>query len=923
MAQNRDRYADYATPVREGPTLKERQIGSSIGSSEASAVSSRASAASSAATADKTRTLTPIQARKETALADKAELDAKKLKMALEKSQRMLDGRPAPKNLRAAQEDLLYKLGLASQALQLSRESSTATGFGSGIVSKVGDTSASAVAAIVETLSAKEAFTALQQMRADSPTGGALGSIAVEELKKLVSSSAPLDTANDQTFQSAMLRLSEKMVDELNKLGADASEITSKLNKEDLPQFADKIQSYRLLPGDVQKIAAYVDKSRKSGDYDPSDYAALVAEAYLNATGRKPDEAFITSSLQTGVKLAEDPNVSLTDYDYTPADTETRKRILGSDVQRPEAERSWGSTVLDAGFNLVPSTVNMAVDTVKALTVDLPDTIEGVVKIVGGATGLSDDTEALDALKEYYAGRYGSMEGFKKALATDPAAILADVAGLLTGGATIIAKTAGVAGKVSKISALSEAAKAAESFGKVAAKFDPLAGPVGLAGQTKLGGKIAGGLTNAAMAVPAKMAGVTVDDLRQAAAAGRRQGPFKGNNAFTDQLEGRGDIMDPLKQANDAVTELYQARSRDYTRRMGKMNKTEVLEWTDVENAINDVEAIGKHKGIDISSAADVWQEIFDIADQFKAKGLNTIEDFDAMKRAMSTIGSKYQVGTPQNAVARSVAKKINDVIVEKAPVYANIMKDYRLASDTLSDITASASLGAKSADTALGKLRRTAAGRGPRGRTVLDMLESTKSGKGLGDALAGQNLSGREAGGIGAAVAGPGSIAMGDPTMMTSAMITPRGLGRTAYGLGRTYGTVETGANALRGSGMGQSVEARAAALASKYGAPAGAALRMANPVIQSQQDPFVPPQEGQMMRQALAELQKRYATPPRAVLGDPRRVSLGSLPSAGPGAGISLGEIMLDEELPPEDEEDTVGYARGGRVMAPMTGR
>lgn len=884
---------------------------------EAQIGSSNASAASSIASANRTNTLTPIQAQKERALTNVAELNAEKIKLALDKAKRQLDGRPAPKNLRAAQEDLLYKLGLASQALQLSRESPTATGFGSGIISKVGDTSASAVAAIIETLAAKEAFTALQQMRAESPTGGALGSVAVEELKKLVSSNVPLDPSNDQTFQNAMLRLSEKMIEELNKLGADPAEIASKLNKQDLPQFAERLQSYRLLPDDVKKIGAYVDSARKNGTYDPSDYAALMSEAYYNATGRKPDEAYITSALQTGAKLAEDPSVSLTDIDYTQADVETRKRILGSEVKKPEDERSWGSAVIDAGFNLVPSTVNLAVDTVKALTVDLPDTIEGIAKVIGGATGLSDDTETWDALKEYYKGRYGSAEGFKKALATDPAAILADVAGLATGGATVIAKTAGVAGKVSKISALSEAARAAESFGKVAAKLDPITGPAGLAGQTKIGKQLATGLGNAALGAPAKLAGVTTDDIKQASDAGRR-----GSTEFVDQMEGRGDILKPLEKAEAAVGELYQARSRDYTRRMNRLNKNETLDWADVESAINDVEAIGKHKGIDISSASDVWQEMFDLADQFRAQGLNSLEDFDALKRGIRTLGSKYQVGTPQHTVANSVAKAINKVITAKAPEYSKIMSDYRLASETLDDIKASVSLDAKSADTALRKLQRSAAGKGPRGQTVLKMLESTKAGKGLGDMLAGQNLSGREAGGFGAGMAAPASLATGDPSPMAAALATPRALGKTAYALGKAYGYPERAVQAVRATGPVQSVEARAAQLASKYGAPTGAAVRMANPVIQAQVDPFTAPAQGQMVNDAMAELRKRYMAPPRAVLGDPRRVTLSSLPSAGPERGISLSGITLDDEPLPEEDVPVTEYARGGRVVAPIIG-
>lgn len=896
-----------ATQPNRGAAAKERQVSASAGASEASAASSEATAA-------KTRALTGPQVRKEEALASKAEMDAQKLQMALEKANRSISGRPAPENLEAAQKDMLYKLGEAAKALQLSREMGFATGLGSDLTSKLGGTPAATIKNIMAMLGGKEAFDALQKMRAESQTGAALGNVTENELKLLMNQAAVLDPgSDDETFQRGVKRLMSKYIEVMTKLGVDPQAIASVIPPEDLPELGKEIKSYRFVPDDVKKISAFVDQARKNGTYDPADYAALMGEAYYNATGRKPDEAFIRGAFETGNMLAQDPKSKLSDFDYQQADIDTQKRVLGTPAQ--EKELGLGEALGKAAWNFVPSTFELAGDTVKALTVNLPETIEGIVDVVGGATGLSDDPAAYEALKEYYTDRYGSYAGFKKALATDPASIAADVAGLLTGGATIAAKGLSTAGKVGKIAALADAAKAAEGFGQLATKLDPLAmaGSMGKKG-LDLGTRAA---EAAVVDLPARLAGVTGMDVRQAFDAGKRRSP-----EFRDQLTGTGDIMDPVAKAEAGLTELYQDRSNRYQQRMAKMDKTEALGFADVEKAIEGVRKVGRHKGIDISGAGKVWDQIDAKYMEFLDKGLNTIEDFDAMKRAIKEIGSAYQLGTPEYRVANQVAKSINEAIVAKAPVYANIMKDYRLASDTLADIKASASVDAKSADTTLGKLQRASAGKGPRGRTVLDMLEATPSGRGLGDMLAGQNLSGREAQGFAPTLATPAAMAAGDPSPLASLLVTPRGLGEKAYDLGKKYGMAESGVQAVRGT---QPVQ-RAEELAGKYAPSLYKGVVAANPVIQAQVDPFTPAQQP-MSDEALMALMQRYKiSPPSAVMGGGSNVRLGDLASSysqQPRKPTLADLVAAGEEPTPEEEADTMGYARGGLVMAPMLGR
>jgi len=431
--------------------------------------------------------------------------------------------------------------------------------------------------------------------------------------------------------------------------------------------------------------------------------------------------------------------------------------------------------------------------------------------------------------------------------------------------------------------------------------------------------------------------------VKQAFDAGKR-----GSEEFKEFASGTGDFTVPLDKAEKALGELYQQRSTDYTRRMARLKKSdETLEFADVEKAIEGVRNVGRHKGIDISAAADVWDEVDAKYMEFLDKGLNTIEDFDAMKRAIKTIGSKYQPGTPQFKVANDVAKAVNDVIVDKAPVYADIMKDYRQASDVLTDVKATLGLGAASPDTVLNKLRRNAEGRTARGRTVLDLLEQTPSGKGIGDMLAGKALSGDVATGAGAGLTAPAAMVSGSPEVLAAGMITPKSLGEKAYQMGQVYGPAE---RAISSFAQNQKVQA-ATDLAQKYGPQGMAALRVVNPaLIQPQMDPAdtvqsftaeeQPTPEGYIAPFPVADMATPDALRLKQFYGAPDEASalnLDAFRAAQPAAvpAPTAGTVMIgNREAALGDDgllyytdtgesaevAEEQGYARGGTVQAPI---
>lgn len=159
------------------------------------------------------------------------------------------------------------------------------------------------------------------------------------------------------------------------------------------------------------------------------------------------------------------------------------KRYGGETVPAPK-EQSWGDVAGSAAANLLPSVGNM-IGGVAETVMHPIDTATNLGKMIVGAgeagteklAGMvnpelvafnkkinapSSEQQIASNVGDYYAQKYGSMEGFKKALAQDPAGVLADAATVLSAGG----------GAAAKIPALQ---KAGIALSKAGAAVDPLA----------------------------------------------------------------------------------------------------------------------------------------------------------------------------------------------------------------------------------------------------------------------------------------------------------------------------------------------------------------------------------------------------------------------------------------------------------------
>ena len=112
----------------------------------------------------------------------------------------------------------------------------------------------------------------------------------------------------------------------------------------------------------------------------------------------------------------------------------------------------WGDVATEAVKNVIPSAKRAAGEIWDAVS-DPVGTAKAVGNVALGGIqklipGEQEEEKYADAVGQYFADRYGSMEGFKKSLAYDPVGVLSDLSSVFTGGAGLakgLGKAAGVA----------------------------------------------------------------------------------------------------------------------------------------------------------------------------------------------------------------------------------------------------------------------------------------------------------------------------------------------------------------------------------------------------------------------------------------------------------------------------------------------
>jgi len=441
---------------------------------------------------------------------------------------------------------------------------------------------------------------------------------------------------------------------------------------------------------------------------------------------------------------------------------------------------------LEAVKNFGPSVANMVGDIYQAITNPV-QTTKAVLDLGAGilqnalperlVQAVGEDKASRDLASkvgQHYVQRYGSVEGAKRALATDPAGVMADLSTVLTGGAML-------------------PTRAAPALATVARAVDPLLlSAKGLAKTAEIGGqgvKQALGLTT----------GVGGESIGQAYKAGLAGG--EAAEALKANMRGNVEQTAVLDAAKQNLAELGRQRQQAYRANMQNIKGDKsILDFTGIDKAITDAQSKVVFKGkIKNEAAAQKLAEVEAKVADWKSldpADFHTPEGLDALKQSIGeTLESIPFESTQQRLVVGEVYNSVKNEINKQAPTYAKTMKAYADASEQIKEIEKALSLGKKaSVDTAMRKLQslmRNNVNTNYGQRMKLAQELEAAGGRQLLPSLAGQSLNQLVPRGIQGATSIPtslGAFSLGGlpATLAYGAVSSPRLAGEAAYGAGR-----------------------------------------------------------------------------------------------------------------------------------------
>lgn len=436
---------------------------------------------------------------------------------------------------------------------------------------------------------------------------------------------------------------------------------------------------------------------------------------------------------------------------------------------------------VDTGMNLLDAAAG-------GLRNALPESLVNAVE--GGKPNPSAirASQTANAVGNFYKDRYGSVEGLKKTLATDPVGSLSDIATVFTGGAMM-------APKASKLATVLRSASTATNPVSIASKAVGKTLPY-------VGGKVADVISGLGTHTGGEV-------LRQAARSGMQGGGSL--KAFTQNMRGQVPMTDVLDLAKSNLDDMGRAKAAEYRAGMAQVSgdKT-VLNFNGIDKAIGDAANKVAFKGqVKNQKAAEVLQKISDDVNQWKSLDptqYHTPEGLDALKQRVGAIVESipFEEKTAR-MVGNNIYHSIKEEITKQAPVYDKVMKGYSEASDLIKEIEKTFSMGKKSPiDTTMRKLQsltRNNVNTNYGNRLDLAKQLETRGGREIMPALAGQALNTIQPRGLGNLVSGGygigGYMLGGIPgAAATMAVQSPRLMGEAALKTGQAARMVKQGAN-------------------------------------------------------------------------------------------------------------------------------
>ena len=500
-------------------------------------------------------------------------------------------------------------------------------------------------------------------------------------------------------------------------------------------------------------------------------------------------------------RLSDADLLALKAGDLSKMSDEGLMSLKGGQMQpTPKQERTWGSVAGDAVSNFIPSAINVGKSVVEAVSSPV-QTAKGLLDVGAGALqnvlperlvqAIGEDKESrqkASAVADFYKQRYGSVEGFKEALATDPAGVMADVSTIATGGGAALAKAP----------SMTKAANVVSAAGRAT---DPLV--AALRGTQAVATGLGKGTGWAASKYAGLVSGVGDEPIKQAYQAGKAGGAQGAS--FVENMRGQVPMQDVLETAKADLAAMGQQKQAAYRQNMQAIRGDKsVLDFSDIDNSLAQAAGRTEFKGQVIKQgAANKVQEAREIVDNWKnldPAQYHTPEGLDALKQQVGDIleSIPFEQKNARAAVGE-VYNSIKGTINRQAPKYAEVMKDYAEATDTIKQIEQALSLGKKSsADTAMRKLQslmRNNVNTNYGNRLKLAQALEEAGGQQIMPALAGQAMNEWTPRGIQRASAVPTSILAGMANPVAGGInlvaSSPRVVGETAYKTGQLAGAL------------------------------------------------------------------------------------------------------------------------------------
>jgi len=503
-------------------------------------------------------------------------------------------------------------------------------------------------------------------------------------------------------------------------------------------------------------------------------------------------------------KLSDADLIALQSGDLTKLSDDGLNMLAAPKSVKPS--KSWGDVASSAASNMVPSLGRMASGMFEAVTSPVK-TARSVLDLGAGALqnvlpeslvqAVGEDKSSrnvANAVGQHYKGRYGSIEGLKEAIATDPAGVMADASTLLGVGAMAAPGRAGAVLK-SASSAIDPMALALRGGAKV------------VSGAGTLAKKVLGGTT-----------GVGEEAISQAYRAGKTGGETA--STFTANMRGASNMDDVLTAAKENLRSMVDQKQKAYRSGMVDIRKDKsVLDMSGIEKSLNDSFGMASFKGqIKNESAANALGKINKEIANWKSLDpaeFHTPEGLDALKQKIGGIVEEIPF---EQKTARFAAGKVYDSIkseiTKQAPEYSKVMGEYSGASDTIKEIERALSLGPSgkvAADTSMRKLQslmRNNANTNYGTRTNLAKTLEQAGGQELMPALAGQAVNEWTPRGIQKATAGTGGAGLAltgnlPAAAGLAAVSSPRLVGEASYGAGQLVKLLREGGGAIDKTGI------------------------------------------------------------------------------------------------------------------------